>query len=570
MKKTFKTLKFPIICILFVCVFIACDKDYNVLDSDVLGDENANFKTNDSLFPVLAYNKKLDSLQINRLGSTAAATSVNNLLGVYKDPAYGLTKASIVAQIVPNTYNPNFGESPVVDSVVFTIPYYNTLVEYDTDSNPVYRLDSLFGNTDASIKLTVYRSDYFLRDYDPNNTDGTVQNYFSNGSSTVNTALNGTSVIRFDDHIVDVNTPIFEDDDFVPSNSPIVTTVGEDDEAVSTTSTPAFRELLDNDYWKATIIDKQDDPVLSNANNFKNYFRGLYFKAEANSADGNMILLNLSSTNSNITIYYTSGEENSRTQGNYVLNFSGNLNILNTYVNEYTIPLANGDKVLGDEELHLKGTEGSMAVVELFSGKVDCDGDGIVDMDAIDCFKQTYRQTDDDGNYVKNPLTQRFLLKKLINEAQLILTEKDNLPTDGSEDFHKYDRIYAYNIEDNSTTIDYTIDQTKNTADPLNSNIISLGQRDSDGKFKIRLTEYLTNILHTDSIKDETPTKLGLVLSNNVNYTDTAEILESQDEVTAVPRASILSPRGTIIYGTNQAVPADNQLQLKIFYSEAK
>ena len=29
------------------------------------------------------------------------------------------------------------------------------------------------------------------------------------------------------------------------------------------------------------IIDKEGDAVLSNANNFNNYFRGLYFKAGA-------------------------------------------------------------------------------------------------------------------------------------------------------------------------------------------------------------------------------------------------------------------------------------------------
>ncbi|AUS04751.1 DUF4270 domain-containing protein [Pseudotamlana carrageenivorans] len=569
MKKTIKSLQYPIVFLLLVGAFISCDKDFNVIESDVLGDENANFNTKATLWPLVGYNKKLDSLQINNLGITGSNGSGGNLLGVFNDPAYGLTTASIVSQIVPNKLSPEFGENPVIDSVVFKIPYYSTIVDYDDDNNPEYKLDSLYGKSNAPIKLTVYRSNYFLRDFDPNSTENQAQNYFSNGRSTVNTALNGTSVITFDDHIVDATTPIYSEPKFIPSNEGIITTIGEDDDKVSTNESPALRVKLNNDYWKTTIIDKEGDPVLSSSNNFKNYFRGLYIKAEAIGTDGAMLLLNLSAANANITMYYTSGEEESRSQDTYTLNFSGN--ILNTFINNYNIPLTNGDKTLGDDKLYLKGTEGSMAVVELFSGKVDCDGDGVVDTDAIDCFKQTYRKLDEDGNYVKDPLTNRYELKKLINEAQLVVSEDDNLPTGGVEDYHTYDRIYAYNIKTNNPTLDYSIgDATTNQSDPLNSKIVSLGQRSEDGIFKIRLTQHLNNILFTDSIAEDTPTKIGLVLSTNVNYTDTGIILDSGDEVTEVPRASIISPRGTIIQGSTANIPEEKRLKLRIFSSEAK
>ena len=57
MKKTIKALKITLGFILMVSTFIACDKDFNVIDSDVLGKENFNFATNDSLWPVIAYNR---------------------------------------------------------------------------------------------------------------------------------------------------------------------------------------------------------------------------------------------------------------------------------------------------------------------------------------------------------------------------------------------------------------------------------------------------------------------------------------------------------------------------------
>ena len=147
MKKTIQALKFPIVFLLTMALFIACDKEFNSIESDVLGKDNANFNTRDTVLPIAAYNKKLDSIQINALAS--------NLLGVFKDPAYGLSKASIITQIAPNLFNPNFGENPVVEEVILNIPYFSTAIRTDEDGNPEYKLDSLYGNPDVSFKLSI-------------------------------------------------------------------------------------------------------------------------------------------------------------------------------------------------------------------------------------------------------------------------------------------------------------------------------------------------------------------------------------------------------------------------------
>jgi len=558
MKKTIKALKFSIVFILMVSTFIACDKDFNVLDSDVLGKENFNFATKDSLWPVTAYNKKLDSLQVNTL--------VSNLLGVFNDLAYGQTKASIITQITPTSFSPSFGVNPVIDSVIISIPYFNTITSADDDGFPVYTLDSLYGNKEADIKLTIYENGYFLRDFDPNEGSANIQKYYSNGSSDSNSALNGSTTIKFDEQIVGVDSPILTIDAFIPSNEAIKTTIGEGEDAVTTRFEPAFRYPLDNAFWAETIIEKEGDPVLSNANNFHNYFRGLYFKAESIAADGNMIQLNLAASGANITLYYTNGEDDSRTAAFYVLNFSGNR--LNTFINNYDVTLENGDKDLGDEKLYLKGTEGSMAVIDLFKGTVDCDGDGNADDDALDCFLKTFRQINEDGEYIQDPLTNKYLLKRLINEAHLVIIEDETIPVGGDDNYHLYDRIYAYDIKNNVPTVDYLIDQSENAQQPLFSKISSLGQRDPElGKYKIRISEHLNNIL----IRDSTNTKLGLVMSTNVNYTSNAKILSSADEVTEIPAATILSPRGTIVYGSKETpTKEDKKLQLKIFYTESK
>ncbi|MFD1161628.1 DUF4270 domain-containing protein [Hwangdonia seohaensis] len=552
MKNIFKALKFSSIFLLVMALFIACDKDFNTIESDVLGKDNANFNTNNLNLQILAYNKKLDSLQINNLSS--------NLFGVFNDPAYGLTTASIITQVTPSVSNPNFGDNPAIDSVVLKVPYFSKVSadSPDENGNEVYTIkDSLYGG--APIKLTVYRNNYFLRDFNPNSGFNETQRYFSNASSTMNSALDGNGVINFEDHKTDV---IYEQDQYVPSSQTIVLKTTEGDQDVFDRQTPALRVHLDKDYWKTTIIDKQDDPVLSNANNFKDYFRGLYFKAEAINGSGNMVFFNMA--NANIVIYYSKDStiDGDRLQDTFTINLTGIR--LNTFVNDFNIALANGNKIDGDERLYLKGTEGSMAVVDLFNGMVDCDG---TTETALDCFKKTYRKLDENGNYLPK-VNGNYPLKKIINEAHLVIYEDETMPNGGNPDYHKYDRIYAYDIKNNAPTIDYVFDPTEDTSDPANSKIINLGQRITDdngvSKYKIRLTEHLNNIL----LKDSTNTKLGLTLSTNVNLTSLSKILESADEVTEVPSTVLLAPRGTILYGNHQNVPENRKIKLEIFFTE--
>jgi hypothetical protein len=279
-----------------------------------------------------------------------------------------------------------------------------------------------------------------------------------------------------------------------------------------------------------------------------------------------MLMLNLANAGANITIHYSydsSVDGADPLQSTYVLNFTGNR--LNTFINDFTgVTLENGDSTNGDEKLYLKGTEGSIAVVDILSGLVDCDGE---ELSALDCFKKEYRAVDENGDYiVKNG---DFVLKKLINEAQLVVYEDETMISP-SDDYHKYDRLYAFDIKNNTPLEDYNFDPSGNSSDPFSSKIIHLGQRVTDdngvSKFKIRITAHLNNIL----LKDSTNTKIGLVLSTNVNYVSNASILKSGDQVTGIPAASVITPRGSILYGSSQNVPVDKRMSLKIYFTESK
>ena len=543
MKKIFNALKFICVFSLILAVFVSCDKDFNTIQSDVIAAKN--FNTDYTLAPITSYNRKLDSVKINNLGAS--------LFGVFNDPVYGQTKASIVAQVIPSSFNPSFGDNPKIESVILNIPYYSRAI---TDSTYAIK-DSLFG--DSPIKLSIYQNNYFLRDFDPNSETNSAQNYYSYANNpannTDNFAVTENGTINFDD-FKSADT-LYYDPSFVPSSDAIVITKTASDGTETTERlAPALRVELDTTFWKSAILDKVGSTELSNANNFINYFRGLYFKAEPIGNDGNMILFNLGASGANITINYsydstiTDGE---RVQSSYVLSFTGIK--LNTFINDFTTPLENGDPNLGDEKLYLKGT-GSMAVVDLFSGDVDYDGET---MSALDAFKKTYREVDVNGDYIiKNG---DFVLKRLINEAQLVVHEDETM----ADDYHKYDRLYAYDIKNNIPLADYDYDPTGNTTDPFNSKYVHLGQRMTDdngvAKYKIRITEQLNNIL----LKDSTNTKIGLVLSTNVNQTSGSALLDSYDDVSGVPSMSLLTPRGTVLYGSNQNVAEDKRMVLEIF-----
>lgn len=539
MKKIFKALHLFGALASIAIVVMACDKEFNSIESDVLGKDNANFNTAKRNIEVLAYNKKLDAVQINGFNS--------NLLGVYKDPLYGQTTASIVTQILPTSFNPDFGTNPIIDSVMLNIPYFsrtNGVVDGVTQYVMEER-DSLYSYGDGTIKLSIYRNTYFLRDFNPNAEEAAAQMYYSFAENTPNStehfALTESGSINFDSF---KEPDAIYSQDYLPSNLAIEIKNGEN----TSYSAPALRIPLDIDFWKTTIFDKEDGAELSNANNFRNYFRGLYIKAEAkDSNNGHLQLLNFGSSNATITIYYTkesTSDSSVRNNTTYTFNFSGIR--LNTFINEFTTPLEDGDVDNGDEILNLKGMSGSMAVVDLFPGEKNADGVPL----ALENLRTDF--TDSDGDPIR-----------LINEARLIIYENDAL-TDAE---HKYDRLYAYDIKNNTALVDYNFDVTTNTTTPYNSKVIHLGQRDTLGEtdrgYKIRITEHMRRLLFNDSLN----TKIGLVISNNVNTITNADLLNSNDDVDEVPTATQLTARGTKLYGSS-ATNQNKKIRLEIFYSD--
>jgi hypothetical protein len=542
--------------------FISCEKDFANIDSDVVNSDNAtNFSTDFMKFPVRTYNKKVTPFQTNGLPA--------NLLGFYKDPVYGSSTVNFVGQMAPTAYNPSFGDNVVLDSVVLTLPYFSVNTATDENGDGTYEIDSIFG--DKPIRLSVYKNNYYLRDFDPDQSFDTAQKYFSNGTSSSSDAIN----------ISDLEAQLlFQDDDFLPSADEIKLTQVELDEngdpvlddennpvtTITARQSPAIRVHLDNPngtFWQDLIFNKEGQPELSNQNNFTNHFRGLYLKAEAIDDDGTMMLLNLSTTASSLTLYYTSDIEGtndtgtdteSETEaGEFVMNFSGNN--VSLYNNNF-ITIPDGDTVNGDETIYLKGGEGNMAIVELFKGTVE-DENG-VEVDAFEYFKNSFREDNGDGTFTQ---------KRLINEAFLEFFVNQEI-MEGEEP----DRIYLFNPKQETAVIDYFLDQSASNTQ-INAKILHLeplrrvdDEPNGEGiKYKVRITEHLNNII----IRDSSNVKLGLTVTTNVNTIEnySSKLEDDVDGISELPAGAILSPRGTVLYGNNTSND-QKKVKLTIYYTE--
>lgn len=542
--------------IFFIILIYSCDKEFTSIDSDVISAENAiNFNTSSIDYPIVASNLRLNPVKSNNLPSF--------MLGYNNNPFYGESKASFLGQIVPAEFSPSFGENVVLDSVVLTIPYYSRGVDTDDDGNISYEIDSVYGNT--ATKLYVYKSNFYLRDFNPSGDFSDSQNYYSNGALSNSETINQSEIeaeLLYESGILGDGS-----DDFIPSSERIDLTLLDSlgESYVASSIAPAVRLKLNNpneNFWESLFFENEGNPELINPNTFKEFFRGLYIKADGVNSEGSMMLLNFASSNTKLTIHYTSetstdsdtdsggtSTETITSQNEYVLNFTDNL--VNIYENNFQVDVSNSNTVEGDERIYLKGGEGYMSTVDLFSGDIE-DDNGVM-VNAFDHFKNSFY---DQENEIANKIINEAYIEFFVDQTQDIGSEPD--------------RIYLYNFEQNTALIDYFLDQSVSST-TINAKINHLEPLTRDGdsitgegvKYKIRITEHLNNLI----LRDSTNAKLALVVTSNVGSIDNFSILNSGEEERDFPSGAILTPKGTVLHGS-QSEDLDKRPRIKIYYTD--
>jgi len=549
------SLKLVLLCIGLSVMFSSCEDDFTNVGSEFIN--SLELPDPYVVQNLSSYSDKVLSVQSNTLNTY--------LLGSFEDPIYGDNNVSILSQLQLEDTNPDFGTNPELDSVVLTLPLFGQIVDFDEDTNKeIYRLDSIFGS--GSFKIGVYESNQFLRNIDPGSGDfNTNQIYYSDQLSEIqpNIIFSNPLTVSFDNN----DNPIPSEFSQVLSPNELdktvvlidrtdtIETVDENEEPAIDFErirlSPRIRIKLSPDFFQEKILNQGNSINLVSQSSFNNYFRSLYLVAEQEGGEQLMTNLNLDNEEANITLYYRTLrpppsleiEENpelEETFNEYVLNFGGNT--INFYDNENTIDLTNQDIVNGEENLFLKGGQGIVAIVDPFNGP-DLDGNGVAD--EIDSLR-----------------TENLL----VNEANLIMYVDQDFMSDVPRQKQPF-RIFAYDLDNDRALIDYSLDQSANN-NPFTSVLNHLGplREDDNGDFfyKIRLTSHINNIINNDS----TNTRIGVVVTQNVNQARILDVRESQlGEANSYIESTISTPRGTVLHG-NLSDDEEKRLKLQIFYTD--
>ncbi|MBK0369480.1 DUF4270 domain-containing protein [Flavobacterium agrisoli] len=519
-----------------VILFCSCDKDYNVVGSDIIGDNDFDFEIYSS--NLLAYNEKVPAVASNNLAS--------NSLGIYDDPAFGTQTANFVTQVQLSSYAPVIGENPEIESVVLTIPYFSHVTTVNEDGSSQYALDSISGAADGKLKLSVYESGYYLRNLDPSSDFQNQQLYYTDQNATIDSQKKGTRLNDSEDKT--------ENDEFFFDKSQIVikTTDPETEKETTSYRAPEMQLNLNKDYFQSKILNTSASNLAS-ADVFTNYFRGLYFKVEkSGSSPSNLALMNFAE--GQITITYkaktesTTDDDTETEEKTIVLNLKGNtislLEESNSNTN-YTTATTSANTTVGDERLYIRGGQGAMSIIDLFdkSDVLGYDENGNTTgpngvSDELDDLRLRYK---------KNQL--------LINEANLIFY----IDTDKMANSNEPNNIYLYDLTNDQALVDFLTPS-------LYGGYITTDTTTKKGiSYKIRITEYIRNLIKNTDSQNVT---LGLVVSESQAILGFNPLKTANSLISQVPKSSVMSARGTVLYGSTNNVPEDKKLKLQIYYTK--
>ncbi len=388
-----------------------------------------------------------------------------------------------------------------------------------------FDIDSIYGrNVGEQFKLKVERSNFFLRDLDPESNFEEAQEYFSNQQFPVNPSPE--VLFEGDVLIADVEEVILVEDD--ESTTDVDESLGE-----PTRIAPGIRVKLDNDFFQNNLLNKEGSPELQNQSNFKDFIRGIQLSIE----DDVLLLLDLRLAN--ITIEYEYDVDGGdKEEGSYQLNLLTNLNgatignAINTLDNEdYPAEINESYNLAEASRIYLKGGSGSYAEIELFNSQ---------------------------------NLAELNLNNWIINEANLVFyVDQDNIDISSIEPL----RLYLFNAETNAPLYSPQFD-VQDTNVSLNSflNYGGVLEKDTNGKglkYVIRITDYVNDVI-TGSAENAV---LGLTVTSNINFTSVSNTMLENNEEVNLPLMSSVNPLGTVLFGGLEAVEENTRLKLEISYT---
>ncbi len=531
----------------------SCDKDFSEVGGEIIGDNNLNIDTY-QVSDLTAYTQPY--------GALATKNLANMPFGSLDNGEFGRTNSSFVTQVLSSsTTFTMMKPNAVIDSAYVYIPYYS---QYDKVENEVtlYKLLNVTG--DGTFNLEVYENGYFLQDVNPGT--GKTLDYFSDASAQYEQYKNPK--------LLNDSPNVKQNKSFEFTKQNIIIYKYDDQGNIvkdETTGKPVEKEKLAPGLW--LDLNKEHFQKfatstfnLNDQSQFKNFFRGLYFKATGNSSTGALGLLNIGQ--GKLVLKYHQEVEEVNDEGQTIkkkqhltatLPFSKNADSDNTnaYGENLNVSLnttegnkhtALGNKKDGDAMLYVKGGEGNVAVIDLFNKN---------DFEELKKLKEM------------NVLINDAILTVHVDETAM---NKNQIP----------ERLYLYNYDNGTPISDFLNDNSANASYSklLFGGIYQAANEESKVKgntYKFRITEYIRAILKNKELKSP---KLAIAATFNYNeaLTNTVakginsklktEIENTPENVTYVPSLSAMQPLGTVIYGTNTT--SSKKMTLQIFYTKTK
>lgn len=262
-----------------------------------------------------------------------------NLLGSVMDPVFGSTVAGIYSQLKLSTPAPDFGDNPVLDSLVLHL---------------LYQGDS-YGDTSTPLTVHVYEMLEGLEYLDE---------YYSNT-------------------IISVASTDYADFQFVPlTNDSVATIIPLRNPPLDNTATPdtvtlapALRIPLSNVTTELGYrFLNADTSVLKDSEAFIEFFKGLYFVTEPVNGGGSINYFNLlagSENNTKMMLYYHNVIDDTAVYDEFHFTIDAFTPHFNKYEHDFTqagsefkSQVVNRDTALGQQKFYAQGLGGVKSMVK--------------------------------------------------------------------------------------------------------------------------------------------------------------------------------------------------------------